>query len=497
MPTFEFATASPARQDADLLLLPVYRGPEPGPGVREAGKALGEDLVAYLERNGMKGSTDDALLIPTFGRLAPDSLLLVGLGEREEATEDAVRRAAGRVARRLDRYERVATTLPQAGRGGWEAGVQAFVEGLLLGGYRFDRYREAPESEAPRLRTVTVLGTARWDRRRAKAAIRRGEVLSEATSWARDLVNTPAIDATPDFLAREARKMARQVGLRIKVWTKADLERGKFGGILGVGAGSVNPPRLIELEYSGGSGRPVALSGKGITFDSGGLSLKTSQQMEWMKADMAGAAAVLGAIRAIARLELKTNVIAAIPAAENLPGGSAIRPGDVLRHRGGKTSEVLNTDAEGRLVLADALAYLVEKKPALIVDAATLTGASVVALGQELWGVMGNDDALVGELLRAGEKAGEPGWALPLWDGYREQIKSQVADIKNVGNRWGGAITAALFLSEFVGEIPWAHLDIAGTAYAEKAGDYWPKGGTGSTVRTLVGFVERRSGRRR
>jgi leucyl aminopeptidase len=286
------------------------------------------------------------------------------------------------------------------------------------------------------------------------------------------------------------------VGLKVKVWTKAQLQQGGFGGILGVGAGSANDPRLIELTYEGGSGKPIALSGKGVTFDSGGLSLKDAKQMEWMKADMAGAASILGVMRAVGRLKPRINVIAAIPSAENLPGGTAIRPGDVLTHRGGKTTEVLNTDAEGRLILADALAYLAEKEPRMIVDTATLTGACVIALGDQLWGVMGTDDRVIDGLLAAGREAGEPGWRLPLWDGYRDQLKSTVADVKNIGGRWGGAINAALYLSEFVGETPWAHVDIAGVAFAQSPGDYWGVGGTGIPVRTLVRFIESQVGRR-
>jgi leucyl aminopeptidase len=284
--------------------------------------------------------------------------------------------------------------------------------------------------------------------------------------------------------------MAKEVGLVSKVWSDAELKRGGFGGIIGVGQGSVNPPRLIELRYeAGGKQAPIALTGKGIAFDSGGLSIKDASGMESMKSDMGGAASILGAMRAIALLKPRVNVIAAIPSSENMPSGSAIRPGDVLRHRNGKTSEVLNTDAEGRLVLADALAYLAEGKPKVIVDTATLTGACMVALGEDLWGAMGNDRRLVRELLAAGEAAGEPGWELPLYEPYRRLIDSEVADVKNVGKRWGGAITAGLFLREFVGDVPWVHIDIAGPAFAERAGDYWPKGATGVPVRTLVRYV--------
>jgi leucyl aminopeptidase len=259
----------------------------------------------------------------------------------------------------------------------------------------------------------------------------------------------------------------------------------------------VNPPRLIELSYRGAaaSQAPIALTGKGISFDSGGLSIKPADGMETMKDDMGGAASILATMRALAILKPKVNVIAAIPSAENMPSGSATRPGDVLRHRGGKTSEVLNTDAEGRLVLADALAYLTEKSPRVIVDTATLTGACMVALGEDIWGVFSNDRGLVRDLLAAGEVAGEPGWELPLYRPYRKIIDSNVADVKNLGKRWGGAITAALFLADFVGDVPWAHMDIAGPAFRDRAGDYGPKGATGVPVRTLVSYVLTQAGK--
>ncbi|HET6771045.1 MAG TPA: leucyl aminopeptidase [Actinomycetota bacterium] len=492
MPKFDYLTTSPAEQQTDLLVLPFFEGPEAGPGLKEVGKALGTDLVATLRDNGVKGKLGDTLTVPTMGRVPAGTALLVGLGLPAEAGPDKIRRATGKIAARADRYRKVATTLPQATKGSWEEGVQAFVEGLLLGSYRFERYKgdSSGDGDRSRLNSVSVLGPARWDKSSAQEAIRRGEIFAEATTWARDMVNTPAQDATPEFLAGEARKMAKDVGLQFKVWTAAELKKGGFGGILGVGQGSENPPRLIELKYQGGSGPPVALTGKGITFDSGGLSIKDAKDMEWMKADMAGAASVIAAMRAIAKLKPKVNVIAAIPSAENMPGGTAIRPGDVLRHRGGTTSEVLNTDAEGRLILADALSYLAEQKPRVIVDTATLTGSCMIALGEDIWGVLGNDEDLIKDVLAAGEEAGEPGWELPLWKSYRRHIESGIADVKNIGTRWGGAIHAALFLEKFVGDVPWAHMDIAGTAWAESPGDYWPKGATGSPARTFIRFVE-------
>jgi leucyl aminopeptidase len=499
VPKFDYSTTSPAEQEADLLLLPFFEGPEAGPGMKETGKALGTDLVALLRDNRVKGKLGDTLTVPTLGRVSGATALLVGLGPQAEADPDTIRRATGKIAARAARYQRVATTLPQATRGSWEEGVQAFVEGLLLGSYRFDRYKgdsAEEDGERPRLDKLIVLGPARWEKRSALEALRRGEIFAEATTWARDMVNMPAQDATPKFLAEEARKMAKEAGLQFKVWTAAELKRGGFGGILGVGRGSENPPRLIELKYQGGSGPPVALTGKGVTFDSGGLSIKDAKDMEWMKADMAGAASVLAAMRAIAKLKPKVNVIAAIPSAENMPGSTAIRPGDVLRHRGGKTSEVLNTDAEGRLILADALAYLAEQKPRVIVDTATLTGSCMIALGEDIWGVLGNDEGVIKDVLAAGEEAGEPGWELPLWPKYRRHIESTIADVKNIGTRWGGAIHAALFLEKFVGDVPWAHMDIAGTAWADSPGDYWPKGATGNPVRTFIRFVERQAAKK-
>src|SRR4051794_35105894 len=488
MPKFQFASTSAAEASAGLLILPVFEGPDAGPGVDEVGKALGADLVATLRENGFTGKAGETFTVPTFGRIPAKTVLLVGLGRKGDVKPDSLRRAAGKVARTASRFDSVTTTLARTARPPAEA-VQAVVEGLMLGAYRFDRFKssssngDAPDSSA--LETVTLLGVDE------RAAARRAQVTSECVAWARDLVNTPAGAATPEYLAEEARRMAEETGLEVTIWSKSDLEEGGFGGVLGVGQGSVNPPRLIELTYRGGrkADQPIAITGKGVTFDSGGLSIKDAKGMEWMKADMGGAAAMLAAMRAIAILKPKVNVIAAIPSSENLPSGSALRPGDVLVHRGGTTSEVLNTDAEGRLILADALAYLAEQNPRVIIDAATLTGACMVALGEEVWGVMGNDRRLIRDVIAAGDAVGEPGWELPLWRRYRSKINSNVADVKNIGDRYGGAITAALFLAEFVGDTPWCHLDVAGTAYWEKAGDYWPKGATGSPARTIIRYV--------
>jgi leucyl aminopeptidase len=492
VPTFEVVSASPIEVAAGLLVLPFFQGRRAGPGVEEVQDALGSNLMATLSEHRVRGKVGDVFLLPTLGRIKAKAVLLVGLGPSADVDTDAVRRGAIKAGRTGAKFDSIASMLHQACPD-VEEGAHAFAEGVVLGAYRFDRYKERPIDEAsqykPRLKKVMALATGNAGA--IRAALHRGQVYGEAANWARDLVNTPALDATPDFLAREAKKMAVSHGLECKIWTKSQLVKGGFGGIVGVGSGSANEPRLIELRYTGAGGdSPIAVTGKGVTFDSGGLNLKDAQGMEPEKSDMSGAAAALAVMRAVGELKPKVNVIAAIPTAENMPGGSAIRPGDVLRHRGGKTSEVLNTDAEGRLILADALAYLSEKKPRAIIDAATLTGAAMVGLGQEIWAILGSDGDLVSGLIEAGRVEGEPGWELLLYKEYRKNIESTVADVKNTGPRWGGAINAALFLQEFVGDVPWAHMDVAGPAFSYNGGEYWPKGATGSPARTIIRYIE-------
>jgi leucyl aminopeptidase len=489
---FTYSTESPVDVEADVLVLPIFEGPQAGPGVRDV-KDI--DLLQAYKDAKLTGKRGEVLRVPSLEAVEANGILLLGVGKKADATPDALRRAIGKVAPTLAKQRRVATTLPQVLPRAADAALQATAEGLLLGSYRFDRYKTNANGNRSVLEQVTLLGSGRSDARGAKRTLDRAQLISESVEWARDLVNMPALEATPDYLAKEAQRMAKETGLRVKIWKKAELERGGMGGILGVGRGSANEPRMIELEYSGGGrAAPIGISGKGITFDSGGLSIKDAKNMETMKCDMAGAAAMLATMRTIALLKPRVNVIAAIPSSENLPSGSSIRPGDILRHRGGKTSEVLNTDAEGRLVLADALAYLAEKKPRVIIDAATLTGACMVALGDQITGVMGNDQRLIEDIIDAGGRVGEPMWELPLYREYKSQIESNVADVKNIGERWGGAITAALFLAEFVGDIPWAHLDIAGPAFTERGGDYTPKGGTGVPVRAMVEYILTQAG---
>jgi leucyl aminopeptidase len=327
------------------------------------------------------------------------------------------------------------------------------------------------------------------------ADVERGVALGEAICFARDLINEPASGLTPDALANKARELAAANGFECEILDEIALEERGFGGVIGVAKGSDEPPRLITLHYKpSGAKAKVALVGKGVTFDSGGLSLKDAKGMETMKTDMSGGAAVIAAIGAAARLKLPIEVLGFVPAVENLPSGDSIKPGDVIRHYNGKTVEVLNTDAEGRLILADALSFASEAKPEAIIDVATLTGSIMIALGRDITGLFANDDALATELETAANAAGEDLWRMPLYEAYNKELESEVADLKNIGIRWGGAIMAALFLQNFVPKgLPWAHLDIAGAARAESDSDEGPKGGTGIVMRTLFKWLEDRS----
>jgi leucyl aminopeptidase len=418
-------------------------------------------------------------------------VVVVGLGKRAETSPEALRRAAAAALRRARELgarsvaiEALGDRLPVRQR------AQSVVEGAILGTYTFDRYkREKSDKQVEDLKLVEPDGRHRRD---AVEGARRGELFGQATWFARDLVNAPANDVTPSHLARVAADIAKAGRLDLEVLDRAECRKLGMGAFLGVAAGSEQPPKFIHLAYApaGRRRKRVAIIGKGITFDSGGLDLKTAEGMLRMKDDMAGAAAVLGLMRALPQLKPPVEVHGLVAATENMPSGSAIRPGDILRAMNGTTIEIGNTDAEGRLTLADAICYAAQKVGAdEIVDLATLTGACVVALGPLCSGLFANDQALADRLLAAAEAAGERVWQLPLIDEYRENLKSDVADLNNVGPRGGGAITAGLFLKEFAGDRPWAHLDIAGPAFLEKDTPLAPKGGTGIGVRTLLTYL--------
>jgi leucyl aminopeptidase len=480
---------------ADLLAVPVFAGSELGPGAEEAIAALDAPVAPLLEARAFTGKAGEALALPTLGRLPATTLLLLGLGERAKADAEALRRAAAAIVRHGAGARRAVTTLPQALPADPAAAVRAVTEGALLSAYRFDKYKRsrADGTRPPAVLAALALVPGQAPRAALTRAVAAGQARAAATNLARDLSNEPANAMHPADLAAAARRLLAGKGVTVKVKDERELAKEGFGGIIGVGQGAEHPPRLVELRY-----RPqqpageVVMVGKGITFDSGGLSLKPADSMKTMKTDMSGAAAVVGVMSALADLDVKVAVTGYLAAAENMPSGRATRPGDILTMKNGKTVEVLNTDAEGRLVMADALAVGAAAKPDAIVDVATLTGACVVALGPRYTGLMGNDEALAAELLDAAAEAGEPTWRLPLPPEYRKDLDSDVADLKNIGDRWGGALVAGLFLEEFVDGRPWAHLDIAGPARAESDDGYLAKGSTGAAVRTLLSWLERR-----
>jgi leucyl aminopeptidase len=488
---------------ADVLAVPVFAGPELGPGAEEAVAALEAPVAPLLEARGFKGNAGEVLALPTLGRLPAATLLLVGVGERAKVDAEALRRAAAAVVRHAAGAGKAVTTLPQALTADPAAAVRAVTEGALLAAYRFDKYKKAKtDGSRPGRETLGALALVPGEAGRATltAALAAGQARAAATNLARDLSNEPANALHPADLADAARRLLAGKDVTVRVKDERTLAREGFGGIVGVGQGAEHPPRLVELRYrpaggsrSGGKAAgEVVLVGKGITFDSGGLSLKPPDGMKTMKTDMSGAAAVVGVMSVLGDLDVKVAVTGYLASAENMPSGRATRPGDVLTMKNGSTVEVLNTDAEGRLVMADALALGAAAKPDAMVDVATLTGACMIALGTRYTGLMGNDEALATELLEAAADAGEPTWRLPLPPEYRKEIESDVADLKNVGDRYGGALVAGLFLQEFVDGRPWVHLDIAGPARTEADDGYLVKGSTGAAVRTLLSWLERR-----
>jgi leucyl aminopeptidase len=492
------STAGAATLRADALVVGVAKSGKTlvvAPGAEAVDKAFEGRLAAVLETLGASGAEGEATKLPAPAGLKAPVVLAVGLGSAPEDGEsfgaETLRRAAGTAARTLTGSKKAAFALPIAAAE--DAG--AIAEGALLGAYAFDAYRtsgDAKDAKKP-LAEVAVLGAKPRDKAH-KAAAERAQAVAEEINRARDLINMPPNDLTPAAFAAAAQAAGKEHGLKVQVLDEKALAKGGYGGILGVGNGSENPPRLVRIAYTHPKAeRTLALVGKGITYDSGGISLKPAGHNETMKCDMSGAAAVFSSVVAAARLGLEVNVTGWLALAENMPSGTATRPGDVLRMYSGKTVEVLNTDAEGRLVLADALTRASEEHPDAIVDVATLTGAMVLALGNRTFGIMANDDDYRSTIHEIAEEVGEASWPMPLPADLRKGMDSPTADIANMGERMGGGLVAGLFLQEFVGEgITWAHLDIAGPAFHEGAPyGYTPKGGTGSSVRTLVRLAER------
>ena len=484
-----------AAYPSKAIVVNLFQGvKQPGGATGAVDHALDGAVSRLIEDGELQGKYGELTLVHTLGRLPSPRVLVVGLGKSEEFTLDRVRDLAANSARYLRRLrlDSFATITHGAGIAGLEAEAcaQAIAEGISLGLYTFHRHKKPEEDQ----REVQEAVLVEFDAARVEAlrlGVERGRILAEAANLARDLANEPANHMTPTTLAEQAAAVAQEVGLECQVLEREQAEEMGMGAFLGVAQGSRQPPKLIVLHYRGAAPDAPALGlvGKGITFDSGGISIKPAAGMEQMKGDMSGGAAVIAAMRAVGQLKPRANVTAIVPATENMPGGNAIKPGDVLRAMSGKTIEVINTDAEGRLILADALAYARQLNLSPIIDVATLTGAISIALGSVAMGAMTNDEALLDKVRRAADAAGERVWQLPMYEEYREQIKSDVADIKNTGGREAGSITAAFFLKEFVEDTPWVHLDMAGVDFYEKEKGVIVKGASGIPVRTLVNLA--------
>ncbi len=463
----------------ELLAVALFKGESP--------PDLGEDAARVISDGDFSGKPGEMVLLYSQQGTAP-RLLLVGLGERDLATPEKLRRAAATATRRARTLglQEAALSLPELPQTGTREAARAAAEGAKLGLYRFLKRKSAADGHE--LDTFWIVADEA-ELEEAVEAVDLGSKVAAGSALARDLANEPSNVATPEYLAKRARSIAERYGMRCEILDRTGIEGEGLTGLATVGRSASNEPRFIVLEHrKGGEQAPVVLIGKAVTFDSGGISIKPTAGMEDMKFDMSGGAAVLGAMEAVGALDLSLNVVALVPATENLPGGDAFKPGDVLEMHSGKTVEIITTDAEGRLILADALSYARRYEPAAVIDCATLTGACVVALGAHASGLMGNDDDLIAEVQTAGEATGERAWPLPLFDEYTEQIKGDTADIKNSGGRGGGALTAGAFLKEFA-DFPWAHLDIAGTAYGKKGNAYTTKGATGVPTRLLVEFL--------
>ena len=479
-----------ARVEADAITVNLFEGVErPGGATAAVDEALNGAIGSLVRRGEIKGKFGEVNIVHTFGKLPAGIVAIAGLGRREDLSMDRIRGVTGefcRVLRKLN-CRKIATILHGAGIGGMEteASAQAITEGALLGLYSFTKYKK---SEYEDIKEMLLVVREKEIAPILERAIGKGKLIAEAVNLARDMGNEPANYMTPNRMADIAQEMAGKYGLEIKIFNGEDMEAIGMGALLGVARGSNQPPRLIILSYRGneGSEKTIGFLGKGITFDSGGISIKPSDGMADMKDDMAGAAAVMTALAAIAQLKPEINITAIIPATENLPSGSALKPGDVLRAMNGKTIEVISTDAEGRLILADALSYARTLKLSPLIDLATLTGACRVALGMLYSGLFGNDQDLINKVLGASQRTGEKMWYMPMPEEYKGQIKSEIADIKNTGNRYGGALTAALFLAEFADNTPWVHIDIAGPRLSDKENGYIVKGATGFGVRTLI-----------
>ena len=484
-----------ARHPAKAVIVNLFEGVgKPGGGTGAVDWALDGAIGQLIADGEIKGKKNELTLIHTLGKLPTPRVLVAGLGKQTQFSLDTVRDITGTALRRLRgaAATTVATIVHGAGIAGLEAEAcaQAIAEGAIMGLYRFDRLKK-PEEDQRRIDSLTLVESDESKLEALKRGVERGRILGAAANHARDMANEPSNLFTPAIMAERAQALAKDAGLACQVLDREEMEKLGMGALLGVAAGSAQPPKFIILRHRGNERNKgtIGLLGKGITFDSGGISIKPSAGMERMKGDMSGGAAVISAMWALSKLEAPVNVTALIPATENMPSGTAIKPGDVLRAMNGKTIEVINTDAEGRLILADAICYARNENLSPVIDVATLTGAMQIALGPAATGFTATDDSLAEAVVKAGQACGERMWRFPLIDEYRKSLKSTVADIKNTGNRYGGAISAAKFLHFFAEDTPWVHIDMAPTDSVDKDKGAFVKGATGIPTRTLVHLV--------
>ncbi len=481
---------------SDAIILYHFEGAKkPSGDAIMADDAMDQAISKLIKSGETTGKYNERTVLHTLGRLPAGRIVILGLGKKKDLTAEKLRGAMAETCRRLREraVKSVACSTSKQAIAGMGAvkSAQALTEGAMLGLYTFRRYMTDKKSHPGSIASIVITGDPAEAPEREKG-VADGLITAEASNWARDLANEPGNSMTPARMAEAAEELSSRFHLDIQVLEREEMASLGMGALMGVAQGSLQPPKFIVLKYKGRDSDKidVALVGKGITFDSGGISLKPSEKMSEMKGDMAGAAAVMAAVGAISRLKININVAALVPATENMPGGGALKPGDIVTAMNGKTIEVLNTDAEGRLILADALSYAVTMNPDAIIDVATLTGACHVALGDVCSGVFSNNSRLGSMVTSSGEETGEHMWLMPMFDEYKELLKSENADIKNIGNRWGGAIAAAKFLEFFANNVPWVHLDIAGTSDTEKEKGYLVKGATGIPVRTLINFVQ-------
>ena len=477
------------QKQTSLLVIGVFEGDQDFPHSKDLDSLVSSSIRETLENKEFRGTFGSSIVVYTLGRGPMKKIMLLGLGKREKFTDESARICAGKAARKAQELgikEFSMLQFPNLDEGL----VEAMTEGIALALYSFDKYKEAKEP-ASKIEEVTILINS--DSPRFQSVVEKANIIVDAVNFARDIGNLPPNDCPPAHLASIAVSLAQDYGIKARIMDRYELENMGMGGIVAVGKGSNNPPKLIVLEYTGANDpqqKPYLLVGKAVTFDTGGISIKPSEKMDEMKFDKCGGCTVLAVIRAVASMKLAVNVVGIVPSVENMPSATSYRPGDIIRMYNGKSVEVLNTDAEGRMILADAIAYgIVTYGPKAVIDLATLTGAAIIALGANVAPLIGNNKQLADRLRKLSDKTREKMWELPLYDEYYEQIRSTYADIKNIGGRPGGAITAAAFLSNFVNDVPWVHIDIAGTAWTQEGThekSYNHRGATGFGVRTLV-----------